>query len=514
MIAAYVNADSLITWMLYSLLLSVIVTAAAMLAHDAQRAANRAVRWTWISAIVVVVMLTLSAPLRRDRAVDTARSTTSTQSLATLPAWIDTPQSLASRIGRITASFATPINTMMTSAQRSLARIPIGVQRAIALLWLVSSIITLGVFAWSYSRVRGMMRRWPKVTVGGTVARVAPSSGPAVVGLAPSEIVVPAWLLSRSSDEQQLVVTHENEHVRARDPWLLVVACVALALMPWNPLLWYAFGRLRLAIELDCDRRVLQRGIRKADYGALLIDLSGVHSAFPSAVPAFVVPAFSCTGSYLERRLLAMTSRPSRFAASRRVVGGLLATVAVVTACESTMPTSAEIDKMDAKTALAQSGKLLLKDTSKVFYIVDDKHVSAEVANKIAAEQIASISIDKGGANGGVVTLRTKQGYAITADTMQLQRKQSAELRAQEAGGVIIRTKTASIVPPEPGAQQMKRKFDGLFVIDGKISDPSAMESISPDRIENIEVVKGAAASAKYSDPRAANGVILVTTKK
>ena len=164
--------------------------------------------------------------------------------------------------------------------------------------------------------------------VAGVSARIAPTAGPAVVGLAPSEIVLPAWLLDRPDAEQRLVLAHETEHVRAGDPWLLVLACAAVACMPWHPALWFAFGRLRLAVELDCDRRVLKRGVPTSDYGSLLIDLSALRRTLPSAMPAF-----SCNGSYLERRLVAMTSRRARFALARRIGGGLLAAVALATAC-------------------------------------------------------------------------------------------------------------------------------------------------------------------------------------
>jgi TonB-dependent SusC/RagA subfamily outer membrane receptor len=40
------------------------------------------------------------------------------------------------------------------------------------------------------------------------------------------------------------------------------------------------------------------------------------------------------------------------------------------------------------------------------------------------------------------------------------------------------------------------------------------MNTIAPDQIQSINVIKGPAASAKYNDPRAANGVIEITTKK
>ncbi|MFP4622689.1 MAG: M56 family metallopeptidase, partial [Gemmatimonadota bacterium] len=48
--------------------------------------------------------------------------------------------------------------------------------------------------------------------------RVAPAAGPAVMGLRCPEIVVPAWLLEASPEEQRLVVLHEREHLRAGVP--------------------------------------------------------------------------------------------------------------------------------------------------------------------------------------------------------------------------------------------------------------------------------------------------------
>jgi TonB-dependent SusC/RagA subfamily outer membrane receptor len=36
---------------------------------------------------------------------------------------------------------------------------------------------------------------------------------------------------------------------------------------------------------------------------------------------------------------------------------------------------------------------------------------------------------------------------------------------------------------------------------------------MSSESIESIEIIKGAAARALYDNPRAANGVILITTK-
>lgn len=52
-----------------------------------------------------------------------------------------------------------------------------------------------------------------------------------------------------------------------------------------------------------------------------------------------------------------------------------------------------------------------------------------------------------------------------------------------------------------------------LLVIDGEIKDKSVMESIDPDSIERIDVLKGEAAIKKYGE-KGSNGVIQITMKK
>jgi len=73
----------------------------------------------------------------------------------------------------------------------------------------------------------------------------------------------------------------------------------------------------------------------------------------------------------------------------------------------------------------------------------------------------------------------------------------------------------------QPGSMSMIRvrgtgtinDTNPLYIIDGMPSDQYGMESVNPNDIESIEVLKDAASGAIYG-ARAANGVILVTTKK
>lgn len=53
-----------------------------------------------------------------------------------------------------------------------------------------------------------------------------------------------------------------------------------------------------------------------------------------------------------------------------------------------------------------------------------------------------------------------------------------------------------------------------LYVIDGvPVEDPSMLDAISPNDIQSMDVLKDASAAAIYGS-RAANGVVIVTTKK
>jgi TonB-dependent SusC/RagA subfamily outer membrane receptor len=72
------------------------------------------------------------------------------------------------------------------------------------------------------------------------------------------------------------------------------------------------------------------------------------------------------------------------------------------------------------------------------------------------------------------------------------------------AAGIPVRT-TTSLGPISENAP--------MVIVDGVVLFAGSMPDILPEKIESIEVVKGAAAAALYGE-RAANGVILVKTKR
>jgi hypothetical protein len=111
----------------------------------------------------------------------------------------------------------------------------------------------------------------------------------------------------------------------------------ALVVMPWNPALWWATLRLRLAVEMDCDRRLLRRGVDPRRYATLLLAV-GEHK---STTPFAWATALGDSTSSLEKRVIAMLS-PVHPRHPRLAVAALTAAAIAIAliACASPVPDS------------------------------------------------------------------------------------------------------------------------------------------------------------------------------
>jgi len=105
------------------------------------------------------------------------------------------------------------------------------------------------------------------------------------------------------------VIAHERSHLGAHDTQLLTIAVCLLACMPWNPILWWQLRRLRLAIEMDCDARVLRLGYPVARYSETLIAVGERQSASY----AMTMASYG-SKSFLEQRIHNMLRKKTRYA--------------------------------------------------------------------------------------------------------------------------------------------------------------------------------------------------------
>ena len=157
---------------------------------------------------------------------------------------------------------------------------------AILLLWGLAN-------AWRVSRVVRLSRgargdaRGAAIVDGVSVV-VTDVIGPATVGLFRSRVLVPRWVLALPGSQRQYVLRHEEEHRRAHDARLLFVASLPLILMPWNLAMWWQLRRLCLAVEMDCDNRVVSGLGDARAYGELLLKVALAGSRGPRLQPALL----------------------------------------------------------------------------------------------------------------------------------------------------------------------------------------------------------------------------------
>lgn len=174
-------------------------------------------------------------------------------------------------------------------------------------LWMASTVAFLALLVRARLRLGREAAGWRTERALGRAVFVSRALGPAVAGLLRPRIVVPQWALGLPERQLRLILAHEEEHVRAGDTWLLGVALALLGTAAWNPLTWWQMRRLRLAIEMDCDRRVLGREGDLRSYGESLLTV-----AARAGRPSLALAGFTEDPRSLERRIRAMTARVSR----------------------------------------------------------------------------------------------------------------------------------------------------------------------------------------------------------
>jgi beta-lactamase regulating signal transducer with metallopeptidase domain len=149
--------------------------------------------------------------------------------------------------------------------------------------------------------------------------RAPQGSSPAVVGLWPQRLVLPQDFEQRFDEvARPLVLAHEAMHARRHDNAWNLFGAALLCLQWFNPLAWWAWGRLRGDQELACDAAVLA-----AQTGP--IPLAAYTQAMLAAHPGGLQPALASGWTIrhplVERvRMLARHRKVSRW----RRLGGLL----------------------------------------------------------------------------------------------------------------------------------------------------------------------------------------------
>jgi TonB family protein len=297
----------ILPWMLSALLFTACVAVGAAAAEPFARALGRPTRWIWTTALVAgalwPVMATL-ATLALPRLHDVA---------AILPTVRVMPDS-AALLGR--------------SSQGAMEV----AGRVLLALWALASLLLAGRLLRAVVALRRLRAGAEPRSLDGVAVLVTDRVGPATIGLRRRAVIIPRTLLELEEPLRRLVLRHEREHCAARDPWLLLGAGVAVVLFPWNAALWFIARRLHLALEIDCDARVLAAGADPTRYGQLLLWIAQRRGAITLA------PMLAAPPSHLERRIIAMRTRLTRPRPLHLAGAGALLVLAVAGACSEGAP--------------------------------------------------------------------------------------------------------------------------------------------------------------------------------
>jgi len=294
----------MLAWMLYVIMVTLLLSIGAWVAERAARLQRGRTRWIWITAIVASL------------ALPTVIASVSLQ----LPNVMS--PAVAEKVvvlREATTQALSPVMWISGSAGE-----PAGwrdLDGVLTTLWRGASLAMLLALVASGIHLALRKRRWRRDSLAGAQVLVTEDVGPAVVGLLRPRIVVPRWVTMALPKHQTAVIAHEQSHLDARDPQLFTFALALLVFMPWNLPLWWQLRRLRYAIEVDCDARVLASGVDPAHYGETLITVGERQSAYVGAVAAM-----SESRSFLEQRIRIMISKPVRW---RRVGMAALAGVSL-----------------------------------------------------------------------------------------------------------------------------------------------------------------------------------------
>ena len=308
----------MLIWMISIVGMATLLCATSWLAEKAARVQKAPTRWIWTLAIIGSLLL--PAALRFILAEWSSLA-------ALIPAQSAAPPGAKAQFDLLPGSHSLGVAPITDSWQRYDA--------FLLYAWITVS-VTLG-FALIISHATWLRRRrgWSRGHLSQSSVHFTANFGPAVMGFIRPTIIVPTWLKQSPPTQQAFVLAHEASHIDAFDPQLLTVALALAVLMPWNLPVWWQLKRLRKAVEIDCDARVLRAGHDATGYSETLLAIGLRQSKIIGTAIAM-----SESPSFLEERISIMLKKPVR---SARIIALGFVTLSLAAAAIATQvaPTSA-----------------------------------------------------------------------------------------------------------------------------------------------------------------------------
>ena len=155
---------------------------------------------------------------------------------------------------------------------------------SLAVAWVLGAILIFMYTAISAITLR--VKIGSAVRLSGNVYQSEYIKSPFVMGIFMPKIYVP---FNMDSDAAELIIAHEQSHLRRKDHWWKPLGFLLLTVHWFNPLMWIAYAALCKDIELACDERVIRSfdNEKRADYSRTLLEYSVNRGAVTACPLAF-----------------------------------------------------------------------------------------------------------------------------------------------------------------------------------------------------------------------------------
>lgn len=269
-------------WMLYAAAISLLVSITCSAGSRIAQRFGRQTRWIWILGLATALLIPASVLV--DRQASGPASPSATPDAIGLAEGVRGAEAAEGRSSGGVRETVVAWPTTVRNGSRAL-----GLDGWLLAAWGFASAFLLARLVGAVVLVRRRSRTWSARDDGDGVVLYTGGTGPAVSSTRGGAILLPQWFGELDERSRRLVLAHEKEHLRAGDHRLALAAEIATAVLPWNLPIWYLAARLRRALELDCDRRVLRStSCDVRDYADALLSVAGRAVASGSTAVPFL----------------------------------------------------------------------------------------------------------------------------------------------------------------------------------------------------------------------------------
>ena len=311
------------------------------------------------------------------------------------------------------------------------------------------------------------------------------------------------------------ILLHERAHLRLRHSLDLIVTDVAGCLQWFNPAMWLLRRELRAIHEYEADEAVLDSGVDARSYQLLLIR--------KAAGGRWYSVANSFNHSKLKNRITMMLrKRSSRWAGARAllllplmgIALGAFAETAYVSPEDKGTKEKPEIRVRGLRSVFGKESLILVdgRKTDKLDSIRPERIESVTVLKDSAAMAaygekgkygviLVTLKKDAGNPEDGRISLSVTEAKAVPGKSVSVAISDRDKRSEPDLDGKIVQVDGFSTAD----SKSVVYLVDGTWV--------SEIQSLDPNRIQSISVVKGDNVPKEYS-AKGYEGVITITTKR